>query len=104
MRARNRPPLRRARASEATVTDRTDYGYDIDIYDDPVFELKYAIRKQEEGARELRAHILQVVESGEPQARLARKLGISTSTLHVWVTRARAERAGSQSSGTADLN
>lgn len=86
------------------MIDRTDYGYDIDIYDDPVFELKYALRKQQEGARELRAHILQVVESGEPQARLARKLGVSTSTLHVWVTRARAERDGSQPASTSDLD
>lgn len=67
---------------------------EVDIYSDPVIAIQYAMRRHKEAARELRALILHEVEAGHSQASLARKLGMTTSTLSVWVNRARAERAG----------
>lgn len=47
--------------------------------------------------------ILRLVEAGESQAGLARKLEVNIRTLHVWVSRARGERDAKSTDDGLDL-
>lgn len=67
-----------------------EQGSDID---DEVLEIYYALRRQHQDARSLRAHVLSLTETGRvSQRELARRLGVSSRTVNYWVSSARAER------------
>lgn len=66
-------------------------------FDDPIFEIRYAIKRQHDESRRIRALILEQVESGVSQRELARRLGMSHGTMNHWISAARADRDGVES-------
>lgn len=59
---------------------------------DPILEIRYAMRRQHDDARRLRAMLLEQVEGGMKQSVLARSVGLKERTLSTWLDLARRER------------
>lgn len=59
---------------------------------DPILEIRYAMRRQFDDARRLRAMLLEQVDAGMKQSVLARRIGMNQRTLSNWLEMARKEQ------------
>jgi len=66
-------------------------------YYDSVYEIRYALARQEDEARRIRRLLLEEVETGPlSQREIARRIGVNYRTMTHWLQAAREERAHPQ--------
>jgi len=63
-------------------------------YDDPILEIRYALKRNHDEARRIRQMVLEQIEAGRSQREIGRQLGVGNSTLTHWLKTAREERDG----------
>ncbi|MFJ4221859.1 hypothetical protein [Curtobacterium luteum] len=62
-------------------------------FDDPVFDIRYSLRRVEAETKRIRSEMLTLIEAGIlSQRELARHIGVSHSTLGRWLDEARSDR------------